>query len=139
LTVPITTGLLVLTLIACNGSPTEPRVRAIAEGLWTGEGGVCLRVPSVNQTPRTAILTAGCGKGTFPTPDVRDDGTFEVEGTFRVEAGAVSNDPPPPAHYTGVLTNTTLTLTVTPTDPSAQRTTYKLHLDPNGSCGPACL
>jgi hypothetical protein len=135
----ITTGLLVLTLMTCNGSPTEPRVRAIAEGLWTGDGGVCLRVPSVNQTPRTAILTAGCGKGTFPTPDVGDDGTFEVEGTFRVEAGPVSNDPPPAAHYSGVLTGTTLTLTVTPTGPSAQRTTYRLHLDPNGSCGPACL
>lgn len=138
MTTRITTGLLVLTLIACHGSPTEPRVRAIAEGLWTG-GGACLRVPSANQFPRTAMLIAGCWKGTFPTPDVRDDGTFEVEGTFRFEAGPVSNDPPPPAHYSGVLTNTTLTLTVTPTGPAAQRTTFRLHPDPNGSCGPACL
>ena len=138
MTIRITTGLLVLTLIACNGSPTEPRVRAIAEGLWTGDG-ACLRVPSANQVPRTTTLIAGCWKGTFPTPDVGDDGTFEVEGTLRLEVGPVSNDPPPPAHYSGVLTNTTLTLTVTPTGPSAQRTTYKLHPDPNGSCGPACL
>lgn len=133
------TGLLVLTLMACNGSPTEPRVGALAEGLWTGDNGVCLRVPAANQTPRTAILTAGCGKGTFPTPDVSDAGTFEVEGTFRIEAGPVSNDSPPPAHYSGVLTNATLTLTVMPTAPSAQRTTFRLHPDPNGRCGPACL
>lgn len=131
-------GLLVLTLMACNGSPTEPRVRAIAEGLWTGDG-ACLMVPGANQVPRTATLSAGCWKGTFPTPDVSDDGTFEVEGTFRIEAGPVSNDSPPPAHYSGVLTNATLTLTVTPTGPSAQRTTFRLHPDRNGSCGPACL
>lgn len=121
---------LCFSLMACNGSPTEPRAVSIAEGRWTGDG-ACLVVQG------TATLTAGCGHGEFPTPALRSDGTFDVDGTYRVEVGPVSTAPPPPAHYSGSLTNTTLTLRVAPI--SGTVATYHLRMDPNGTCGPRCV
>lgn len=94
--------------IACNGSPTEPRVTSIAEGIWSGDG-ACLGV-----VQNKATLIVGCGHGEFSIPLLRSDGTFDADGTYRIEVGPVSSDPPPPAHYSGSLTNATLTLRVAP-------------------------
>ncbi len=124
---------LVLLLLACHNDPTEPRTPAIAEGTWSSDG-ACLFVKSTSIT-----LVAGCGHGEIPTPTIRPDGTFEIEGTYRIEAGPVSQDPPPPAHYSGVLTNTTLTLTVKPSVPSLSAATFVFHPDPKATCGPRCL
>lgn len=118
-------------LIACNGSPTEPRTVTIADGIWSGDG-ACLGVIQKKST-----LIVGCGHGEFPTPDLRSDGTFDVDGTYRIEAGPVSIDPPPPAHYSGSLTNATLTLRVAPM--SGEAATYHLRLSATATCGPRCL
>lgn len=128
---------LYLSMLACHGSPTEPRVHAIADGRWTGDGACLMVRSSPNISPYTSTLIAGCGHGEFPTPDIRSDGTFDIDGTFRIEAGPISIDPAPPAHYSGSLTNTTLTLTVVPS--AGTSATYRFHTDPNGTCAPLCL
>jgi hypothetical protein len=125
---------------ACNNGPTEPRAMVIADGRWTA-GNACLMVrSSQNVSPHISNLVVGCGHGVFPTPDIRSNGTFDIDGTYRIEAGPVSIDPAPPAHYSGTLTNTTLTLTVTPSVSSIPAATYEFHMDPGGTCpGPACV
>ncbi len=136
----IGTLVLALSIVACNGSPTEPRAMVIADGRWTGDG-ACLQVrSSPNISPHTSTLIVGCGHGEFPTPDIRSDGTFAVDGTYRIEVGPISIDPAPPAHYSGSLSNTTLTLVVAPSISTIAPATYRLHMDPGGTCpGPPCV
>lgn len=124
-----------LLFVACNGgSPTEPRPLGIASGRWSGNA-ACLIVPAENVSPRTAVLTYSCARGEFRVPDLRSDGTFDVDGTFAVEG----TPNPAPAHFSGVLTQWTLTLKVAPTDPNAPAATF--HMNPNsmgGVCNPPC-
>jgi len=47
----LTTIALCLSMIACHGSPTEPRILTIAEGLWTGDG-ACLLVQAPSIIPQ---------------------------------------------------------------------------------------
>ena len=117
-------------LLACNGSPTEPSV-SIADGIWTGDG-ACLGV-----VQSKATLIVGCGHGEFTIPVVRSDRTFDVDGTYRIEAGPVSSDPPPPAHYSGSVTSSTMTLRVAPL--SGPVATYHLQRGAPATCGPRCL
>jgi DNA-binding transcriptional MerR regulator len=123
-----------LLLLSCNGNPTEPRTIAFVEGTWSASG-ACL---VVRNTP-TFTLVAGCGHGEFPKPEIRGDGTFEIEGTYRIEAGPVSIDPPPPAHYSGSVTNSTITLRVQPSDPKLAPASYIFRFDPQATCAPRCL
>jgi hypothetical protein len=83
-------------------------------------------------------FTIGCGHGQFPLPTLRADGTFDVDGTYRIEAGPISIDPAPAAHFSGSLTGTTLTLTVLPTGGSALGP-YTLRLAGAGTCSVPCL
>lgn len=128
--------LLAIILCSCHGSPTEPRMLALTDGKWSGDG-ACLVVLNANVYPHTSTLTAGCGRGQFPTPDLRQDGTFDVDGTFGIQAGPTTTNPLPPAHYSGSLTSTTLTLTVKPQ--SGATMTYHLRIDPNANCNPPCV
>lgn len=130
--------LIALLLFACTGGPTEPRALAIAGGRWSGNG-ACLVVPTDNYNPRIARLTYGCYHGEFHVPDVRSDGTFEIDGTYGLVAGPASTNPLPPAHYSGTLTNTTLTFKVTPNDPSVPAATFHMNMDPNATCNPPCV
>lgn len=123
-------------LLACNHSPTEPRPLAIAAGKWSGDG-ACLVVGGGQ--PSMSTLTAGCGHGSFPTPVIRSDGTFDADGTYGIEAGPVRPNPAPPAHYSGNLTSTTLTLKVVSSDPAIQPLTLRMHVDPNATCAPPCV
>ena len=75
---------LCFTLTAC-GSPTEPRAIALGNGKWSGDGG-CLSI-----TDSGCDFAAGCGHGQFPKPTIRPDGTFDVDGTYRVEVGPISD------------------------------------------------
>ncbi|HSP16826.1 MAG TPA: MerR family transcriptional regulator [Thermoanaerobaculia bacterium] len=130
---------LTLFLLACNNGPTEPRAFVIADGRWSGDGACLLVRSSQNTFPHSITLIAGCGHGEMPLPTVRNDGTFDVDGTYRIEAGPVSINPAPPAHYSGTLTNTELILKVQPSDPAMPAATYRFHMDPNGTCAPACV
>jgi hypothetical protein len=129
-----TSVLLLLATLACNGSsPTEPRPLTLAIGRWSSEAGQCLFV-----TASSCTLRAGCGHGEFNRPATLTNGTFEVDGTYRIEVGPVSVDPPPPAHYSGSISGAILTLTVVPSK-DAQPATYILRLNGSGNCSPACL
>lgn len=122
-----------LLFAACNGGPTSPR-EAARDGRWAGDN-ACLDLRQAS----TSTLRVGCGHGEFHAIAIRADGTFDVDGTYRIEVGPVSPDPAPPAHYSGTLRNSTLTLTVTPSVSTIPPATYRLQFNPNASCGPACL
>jgi len=103
-------------------------------GRWTGDGG-CLSVAVDG-----CDLVVGCGHGQFAQPDVHGDGTFEVNGTYRIEAGPISINPSPPATFSGVLKGQTLTLSVMPSDPSLRPASYVLQLtNSTGKCAVPCL
>jgi hypothetical protein len=91
-------------------------------------------------TAATCDLVAGCGHGQFPSPTVRADGTFDVDGTYRIEVGPISINPAPPATFSGVVNGQTLTVTVTPRDPSIRPATYVLRpTSGTGTCTVPCV
>jgi hypothetical protein len=100
--------ILACALVACSGPPTEPGVTALADGRWAGDG------PCLSVAGQTCDFIIGCGHGQFPLPMLRADGTFDVDGTYRIEGGPISIEPAPSAHFSGMLAGTTLTLTVVP-------------------------
>jgi hypothetical protein len=128
----VAAAVLVVAMLACNGSPTEPRPTTLTTGTWSSQN-TCLIVDQ-----STCTLHAGCGHGEFPRPTTLASGTFEVEGTYRMEVGPVSVDPPPPAHFSGSVNGKILTLTVVPSkdQPTAS---YSLHLGNPVMCPPLCL
>jgi len=131
----ITTILVCLAMLACHGSPTESVATTLATGTWSKDG-TCL---IVNET--SVALHAGCGHGQFDRPVTLVNGTFEVDGTYRVEAGPVRIDPPPPAHYSGSIDGSVLTLKVVPSKDSGAPLpmTFTLHFGDPVMCGPACV
>ena len=120
-------------LPACHGSPTEPRETALANGRWTGDG-ACLAV-----TDADCNLAVGCGHGQFPRPMIRANGTFEAEGTYRIEIGPISQNPAPPAHFSGVVQGSVLVLTVVPTAPSLPPASYSMRPGSPGACPVPCV
>jgi hypothetical protein len=130
----VAAGLVCLLLDACAATPTQPRDTTLPTGRWTGNS-ACLSVEV-----DSCDLVVGCGHGQFRPPSVRADGTFEVSGTYRIEAGPVSINPAPPAIFSGVLRGQTLTLSVTPSDPSLRPASYVLQLtNASGKCAVPCL
>src|SRR5207249_4441481 len=105
--------------LACHGSPAEPPA-LLPVGRWTA-GSVCLAVADAQ-----CNLTVGCGHGQFPRPTVRANGTFDVDGTYRIEIGPVSIDPAPPAHFSGSINDSTITLRIVPTANGLASATYTL-------------
>jgi hypothetical protein len=127
-------GLVCLFADACAETPTQPRDTILPTGRWTGDG-ACLSVGADG-----CDLVVGCGHGQFPSPVVHSDGTFEVDGTYRIEVGPISINPAPPAMFSGVLKGQTLTLSVTPSDPSLQPASYVLQLtNGTGKCVVPCV
>ncbi|HTM26615.1 MAG TPA: hypothetical protein VL225_15565 [Vicinamibacterales bacterium] len=125
---------LICVVAGCAGSPTQPRGTTLPKGRWTGNG------PCLSVAADVCDLVVGCGHGQFPPPVVRADGTFEVNGTYRIEVGPISIDPAPPAMFSGVLKGQTLTISVTPSDPSLRPASYVLQLtNGTGKCSVPCL
>ena len=122
-----------LTCCACAGTPTEPRDTTLPTGRWTSDG-ACLMV-----TEQTCDLIAGCGHGQFPRPTLRPDGSFDVDGTYRIEIGPVSIEPAPAAHFSGLLSGTTLTLRVVPGASGVSPASYTMKPGGTGICGVRCL
>ena len=130
---------LLLTLMACHdGGPTAPRAMTIASGRWTGDG-ACVLVADESTIPRQIRLTAGCAQGVFTFPVVRSDGTFEADGTYGIVAGPVRQDPLPPAHYSGKLTSSGMTVSVTPSNSTILPATWNLQIASGASCPTPCL
>jgi hypothetical protein len=118
---------------ACTSSPTAPQSGPLAIGRWSTTAGQCLTV-----TESSCNFVAGCAHGVFPRPTVATDGTFEVDGTYRIEAGPISIQPAPPAHFSGSLSDGRLLLTVTPTAPLTPAS-YSMTLSGTGTCSVPCL
>jgi len=106
--------LIVLFVFVClfvkcdHEEPANTNGPVLPNGRWAGDG-ACLSI-----TDMGGDFVAGCGHGQFPKPLIRRDGTFDVDGTFRIEAGPVSIDPPPPAHFSGSISESVLILNVVP-------------------------
>jgi len=120
-------------LLACNRGPAGPGEGPLATGRWTGEG-ACL---SVSETG--CNLAVGCGHGQFSRPIIRPDGTFDADGTYRIEVGPISIEPAPPAHFSGSMSGSRLTLTVVPTAGSLRPASYSMTLASNGGCPIPCV
>jgi hypothetical protein len=126
-------GLFVVGLIACNSNVAGPTEGPLATGRWTGDG-ACLAV-----TDTSCNLAVGCGHGQFPRPTIRADGTFDVDGTYRIEIGPVSIQPAPPAHFSGTLFGSRLTLNVMPSG-SLQPASYSMTVAATaGTCPVPCV
>lgn len=80
----------------------------LASGHWA-HAGYCMNVVR-NDVSLTVALQCG-GQGSFTLPPIDADGHFEVDGSFTPGSGACCPSPQP-AHYSGVVTGTTLTLTI---------------------------
>ena len=119
-------------LLACNRNPAGPGQGPLPIGRWTGDG-ACLSV-----TDTGCSLAVGCGHGQFPRPIVGADGTFTVDGTYRIEAGPVSIEPAPPAHFSGVMTGSRLTLSVIPSG-SLPPAFYAITPTMTGACPIPCV
>jgi hypothetical protein len=129
----IAAGIVCLAIGACAGTPSQPN-GTLPTGRWSSDSG-CLSVAADG-----CDLVVGCGHGQFPRPAVHADGTFEVNGTYRIEVGPISSDPAPPAIFSGVVKGQTLTLSVTPSDRSGASASYVLHLaNGAGKCVVPCL
>jgi hypothetical protein len=127
-------SLVCLLVTACTETPTRPRDTTLPMGRWTG-GGACLSVANDG-----CDLVVGCGHGQFAQPDVHADGTFATSGTYRIEVGPISINPAPAAMFSGVLKGQTLTLSVTPSDPSLRPAAYMLQLTNGaGKCAVPCV
>ena len=119
-------------LLACHGSPAGPGEGLIATSRWTGEG-ACLSI-----TDTGCNLAVGCGHGQFPRATVRADGTFDVDGTYRLEVGPVSVDPAPLAHFSGSVTGSRLVLNVMPSG-SLLPASYSMTPTTAGTCPIPCV
>jgi hypothetical protein len=120
-------------LTACQSDPARPSEGPLAPGRWATQNGACLTV-----TETTCTFVVGCGHGEFLTPTVRADGTFDVDGTYRVEAGPVSITPAPPAHFSGSVTDTQLILNVIPSA-ALPTGSYSMSRTSAGRCSVPCL
>jgi len=120
-------------LLACKSSPTGPGEGPLATGRWTGDG-ACLSV-----TDTGCNLAVGCGHGQFLRPIIRASGTFEVDGTYRIEVGPISIEPAPPAHFSGSIAGSRMILTVLPTAGALQKASYSMTLTSAGTCPIPCV
>lgn len=132
------TRLLVTVLVACAGlfgcsrNPANPDAGPLATGRWTGDG-ACLSV-----TDPTCTLAVGCGHGAFTRPVVRADGTFDVDGTYRIEVGPTRIEPAPPAHFSGVVVGGRLMLHVVPSG-TLPPASYTMTTATAGTCPTPCV
>lgn len=100
---------------ACNDTPLT--VGGLLVGSWGGEGF------GLEIAPDSASAVFTCAHGSLDTPIALDaDGGFSAQGEYVREVGpaALRN----PARYVGVLTGSTLTLSVIVTDTLGQAGTY---------------
>jgi hypothetical protein len=126
--------LLSVAVCGCTSSPTALEAGPLAAGHWSSNTGQCLSV-----TESSCNFVAGCGHGQFPRPQVNADGTFQADGTYRVEVGPILIQPAPRALFYGSVSGSKLILTVTPTDPSLSISTYTLFLNGTGTCSVVCV
>jgi len=115
-------------------TPTFTNAVAVAGSLATGHwgaNGVCVEVSNGGVS-----ATDGCAFGNFPMPVVGTDGRFEADGTLTNGGVAPPPGPPPPAHFSGLVQGTSMTLT-------ARRGTqtfgpWTVQLGNLSPCGPFC-
>ena len=119
-------------LLACNRNPLGASEGPLSNGRWTGDG-ACLAVADTG-----CNLAVGCGHGQFPRPIIRADGTFDIDGTYRIEVGPISIEPAPPAHFSGVVTGSRLTLRVVPSG-SLPPASYSITPTTAGGCPIPCV
>jgi len=127
--------LLGIAACGCTSSPTTAlQAGPLATGHWSSNTGQCLSV-----TESSCNFTAGCGHGQFPRPQVNADGTFQVDGTYRIEVGPISTQPAPRAQFYGSVSGSKLVLTVMPADKSVSVPPFTLILNGTGTCSVVCV
>jgi hypothetical protein len=69
---------------------------------------------------------------------IRADGTFDIDGTYRIEVGPISIEPAPLAHFSGVVRGSQLTLHVVPSG-SLPAASYSITPTTAGTCPIPCV
>ena len=101
--------LLLAAVLACQTSPADPITEI--DGTWGGENAGLIATDTV------AHVHIGCTLGyTKDRILVGVDGSFEVTGTYNVDAFPIDRGIIHPARFTGRVSGNTMTLTVTLTD-----------------------
>jgi hypothetical protein len=93
----------------------------------------------MNVSPSVVNVNGGCTIGSFAQPVIDPDGHFEIDGTYTLVGGAQPPQPlpPTPAHYSGLLRDTNLTLIIRTV--SGQTTgPLTLQFGSTDPCSPAC-
>lgn len=96
-------------LLACSTSPADPITEI--DGTWGGDNAGLIATDTV------AHVHIGCTLGYTKGP-IRPaaDGTFEITGTYNVDAFPVDRGIIHPARFAGRISGKTMTLSVTLTD-----------------------
>src|SRR5262249_43637043 len=113
--------------------PTQASDTLLQLGRWTGDG-ACLSVAESG-----CNLTVGCGHGQFARPTLRADGSFEIDGTYRIEVAPVGTTPAPPARFIGLATSFSVTIARSPTARGMPPGTYTTSPPPTGPCSLPCV
>lgn len=125
----------VTTITPNIGVAPEASSNALAVGRWA-HAGYCA---TVDQSNDVTVMT-GCGFGMFQMTDVvAADGHFEADGHFAISVGPVQQPPvpQPPAHFSGIVRNGTLAMTIrTATQTIGPFTLIYGSTEP---CAPPCL
>ena len=107
-----------------------PTPSKLAVGHWGGDSS-CIDV-----TETEVNMTFPCGGGTFSPPTLEADRHFEVDGTTQIIVGPGVPGQGSPAHFSGVLQGTAVTVTV-----RSGNTTlgpFTMQLASPGNCGHPC-
>jgi hypothetical protein len=91
--------------------PSIPGLRSEEAARFVGHRACHARVESGSVSRITSGESVDLQTG---GPPGHGDGTFDVDGTYRLEVGPASIDPAPPGHFSGSVSGSTLILNVLP-------------------------
>lgn len=101
-------ALLIIGVVGCHGSPTEPTTSSLRLGRWAGP-----QVEVAVSGTQVVLNTTSCVRGFFGRPTVGFDGRFVADAGMQSMFGPPPQPPFPHARIDGVVRDETLVITAT--------------------------